>query len=121
MSTNTKAIAFLNDAYRADIGSSRNSYPDIKGKCTISTEISSLSDIHVAEIIYRTQSFNGFDKYNDPNGEHKQGRFYYAAIAMDVVWEIHYYRDYFDKIPCEDPSDVSKTIRHLLITLAPRT
>lgn len=119
MINKSKAIAFQNDAFRSEIGTYK-SYPSIQGKCVFSMDISYLPNEHINEIIYRTREFNGFDKYNDPLGEHNKGRFYYGAIDKDVVWEIHYYDDGFGKFPSPDPSDTSKTYRDLRITLEPR-
>lgn len=115
-----KAIAFQNDAFRSQMGSSKNYYPSIRGKCVFSMDISYLPKEQIVEILNRTRDFNGFDKFIDPTGEHKKGRFYYSAINKDVVWKIHYYKWATDKIPSPDPSDTSITYRHLRITLEPR-
>jgi len=120
LSDNIKAIAFQNDAFRSEIGSFKSNFPAIKGKCILGKDVSNLPKEHVNEIIYRTRDFNGFDRYNDPNGEHNKGRFYYGPINKDVVWEIHYYADGICRKPSQDPSDVSKTYRDLRINLEPR-
>lgn len=115
-----KAIAFQNDAFRSEIGTNKSYYPAIQGKCVFSMAISYLPNERINEIIYRTRAFNGFDKYNDPEGEHRKGRFYYGEIDKDVVWEIHYYAGGMGKIPSQDPSDTSLTYRDLRITLEPK-
>lgn len=116
-----KAIAFQNDAFRSEIGSNKSYYSGIKGKCVINADTYFMPDEVFNEIIYRVRDFNGFDKYNDPLGEHKKGRFYYSALDKDVIWEIHYYSDGSnDKTPSEEPSNTTRTYRDLRISFAPR-
>ncbi len=116
-----KAIAFQNDAFRSDIGSNRPNYPAIKGKVVVCSEISLLPKEQFEEIIYRTRDYDGFNKYNNPNGERNKGRFYYGKIDKDVVWEIQCYASRrMRNDENMDYSDVALTYRDLRIKLEPR-
>lgn len=69
----------------------------------------------IAEILEKVRSFDNFTTANDPYGEHDFGSFDYKG--QKIFWKIDYYDKNMQYLS-EDPTDVSKTIRVIIILLA---
>lgn len=103
----TARIRELNDHARRALG---------VGCRLVQTEgISALPAEDQSKIREKVETFEAFDKGNDPYGEHDFGAFNYDG--RKIFWKI----DYYDKAleyGSDDPSDPSKTTRVLTIMLA---
>lgn len=104
-STKAAEIRRLNDQLRCEW---------IGGRITLTNGIAALDEPLVSKILVAVASFDGFDKENDPHGEHDC-----AILTVDsisVLFKIDYYDSTMSQ-GSEDPSDPSITARVLTVML----
>jgi hypothetical protein len=104
--TRSDAIRILNDKFRATF---------IGGQVVMTAGVSALPLDVKTRIMMAVQRFAGFDRDNDPHGEHDFGSFEVAGERF--FWKIDYY-DVDMAGGSEDPTDPKSTRRVLTIMLA---
>ena len=110
---NTKRIAELNDALRAEID--RMIFGQTRNKVFQTQGIANLPPADQYRILKTVRDFNVFTEDNDPYGEHDFGAFDHKG--QKIFWKIDYY-DTELKYGSEDPADPDRTTRVLTIMLA---
>ncbi|MFA5879832.1 MAG: DUF3768 domain-containing protein [Candidatus Margulisiibacteriota bacterium] len=106
MDKKTEKIRKLNDLFRQTF---------LFGKVFLTQGITALSPEIQSQIAKQIQSFNNFNKENDPYGEHDFGSF--ELEDLKVFWKIDYY-DLSSNFGSEDPANPAVTQRVLTIMLA---
>ena len=99
-------IQKLNDSFRTSLSG---------GKVMITRGISLLPSEDGNNIVKQVQSFNSFNKNNDPYGEHDFGVFDFKENR--IFWKIDYYDKNY-RYCSEDPSNPNITNRVMTIMLA---
>ena len=99
-------IKILNDAFRHSLQG---------GRVMLTYGIKTKTHDEIAEILEKVRSFDNFTTANDPYGEHDFGSFDYKG--QKIFFKIDYYDNNLQYLS-EDPTDVSKTIRVIIILLA---
>ena len=102
----TNQIQELNDNFRRTFTG---------GRVMLTAGINALPADDVAVILSRVRNFNDFTIVNDPYKQHDMAGFDYKG--QRIFWKIDYY-DRNLRYLSEDPTDVSKTIRVMIIMLA---
>lgn len=102
----SKKIAVLNDTFRRTLSG---------GRVLMTSDVSELPPMVVADAIKQMADFAGFSPDNDPHGEHDFGSF--ELCSRRFFWKIDYY-DLACELGSEDPADPSKTTRVLTLMLA---
>lgn len=106
MDTNIKKIRELNDQFRKTFSG---------GKVLRTIGVASLPEIEQKAILTKVQTFDNFNKKNDPYNEHDFGAFVINSITY--FWKIDYYdHDYLYLSP--DATDPNLTNRVLTIMRA---
>lgn len=100
-------IATLNDTFRKTFTS---------GQVLLTAGIAAMSSEDKANIVSLVQNFNDFNEDNDPYSEHDFGSFDYKGNK--IFWKIDYYDRFNTHFASENPADISKTLRILIILLA---
>jgi hypothetical protein len=103
----TKRIAELNDLCRTAMG--------VAGRAVQTRGISALPLAEQSAIREKVETFDAFEKGNDPYGERDFGAFEHNG--QKIFWKIDYYNKSMDG-GSEDPADPAQTIRVLTIMLA---
>ena len=85
------------------------------GKVMLTRGIYSKGQAVINEILNSVKTFNNFNSKNDPYNEHDYGSFIYDGEK--IMWKIYYY-DRNLQFFSDDPSDVIKTIRVMIVMLA---
>lgn len=96
-------IQTLNDKFRKTL---------LDGKVMLTRGVLSLGQKAINEILQGVKTFNS---KNDPYNEHDYGSFIY--YGEKIMWKIDYY-DRNLQFFSDDPSDVIKTIRVIIVMLA---
>ena len=99
-------IKTLNDNFRHSLQG---------GRVILTSGIRAKTQDEIAEILEKVRSFDNFTTANDPYGEHDFGSFDYKG--QKIFFKIDYYDKNLQYLS-EDPADVSKTIRIIIIQLA---
>ena len=100
-------IATLNDNFRKTFTG---------GQVLLTAGIAAMSSEDKANIVSLVQNFNDFNEDNDPYSEHDFGSFDYKGNK--IFWKIDYYDRFNTHFASENPADISKTLRILIILLA---
>lgn len=100
-------IATLNDNFRKSF---------ISGQVLLTAGIAAMSSEDKANIVSLVQNFDNFNEDNDPYKEHDFGSFDYKGNK--IFWKIDYYDRFNTHFASENPADISKTLRILIILLA---
>ena len=96
----------LNDAFRRSFAG---------GRVMMSAGVAALPNADQAAVLAKVQAFDGFDRGNDPHGEHD-----FVSVEHDGV---RYFGkiDYYDpelRYGSDDPADPARTARVLTVTRA---
>lgn len=105
--TDTKRIAELNDLCRTAMG--------VAGRLMQTSGISALPAAAQSAIREKVETFDAFDRDNNPHGERDFGAFEHGG--QQIFWKIDYYDPTLSK-GSEDPADPTQTVRVLTIMLA---
>ena len=106
MKEHKKLMQRLNDAFRQTFNG---------GKVVLTKNISILPSEELSAIVHKVQTYNNFNKDNDPYGEHDFGSFEHNGNT--IFWKI----DYYDSEYCffsNNPACASSTNRVLSIMFA---
>ena len=99
-------IRELNDAFRTSF---------IGGRVVMTQSVATLPESLQSAIVEAVQTYNTFNRDNDPHGEHDFGSL--TLGEERIFWKIDYY-DPDCVYGSEDPSDPTKTTRVLTMMLA---
>src|ERR1700704_3361676 len=102
----TSRIRALNDDLRRTLKG---------GRITMTRGVDALGPVTIGQLIEQLQTYDHFDKSNDPYGEHDFGTF--ELDGNKFFWKIDYY-DPSLRFGSEDPGDPAKTTRVLTLMLA---
>ena len=88
------------------------------GEIHLSPEIQALCLEDQANILERIRTYQGFNRFSDPERLHNRGRFEYNDLS--ILWEIHCFdNELNDESP--DPANPELTRRYLLVMLSHET
>lgn len=100
-------IATLNDNFRKSF---------IGGQVLLTAGIAAMSSEDKSNIVSLVQNFDNFTPDNDPYGEHD---FFSIDYKCNKIFtKIDYYDRFNTHFASENPADISKTLRILIILLA---
>ena len=99
-------IAALNDAFRTSFNG---------GRVVMTASVNAFDPDLVNRIIEKVKSFDGFNRDNDPYGEHDFGAF--EIDGKKIFWKVDTYADDTFTYGAEDPTDPD-CVRVLTIMLA---
>ncbi|MGB5943282.1 MAG: DUF3768 domain-containing protein [Leeuwenhoekiella sp.] len=88
----------------------------VLGKYMMSQGVSALPARDRLEAILQIRSYDDFNEDNNPHGERDMGRLSLETSKQDILWKIDYY-DLDYHYGSEDPSDLIKTRRVLMVIL----
>lgn len=106
MTTNSEAIALLNDKFRRSFAG---------GRMVLTRGVAGLAGPQRRAILQAVRDFATFDQGDDPYGEHDFGAL--DCEGLRVFWKIDYYDDDL-AAGSPDPADPALTTRVLTVMLA---
>lgn len=99
----SERIRTLNDSFRSTF---------VGGRVMMTAAVAALPSEVKAQALLAVQTFNSFDKCNDPHGEHDFGAFELAGVAF--FWKLDYYNNEMTG-GADDPSVAEQTTRVLTL------